>query len=65
MCEEFLLKWNDYQSSFSSMMESLCLSDEMVDCTITAGGGSRRAVIGQAAAVLSSDWLLGATPPTA
>jgi len=41
MCEEFLLKWNDYQSSFSSMMESLCLSDEMVDCTITAGGGSR------------------------
>lgn len=37
MCEEFLLKWNDYQSSFSHMMESLCLSQEMVDCSISAG----------------------------
>ena len=37
MCEEFLLKWNDYQSSFSQMMSSLCLSQEMVDCSISAG----------------------------
>ena len=37
MCEEFLLKWNDYQSSFSQMLSSLCLSQEMVDCSISAG----------------------------
>lgn len=37
MGEEFLLKWNDYQASFASMMESLCLTEEMVDCTISAG----------------------------
>ena len=37
MCEEFLLKWNDHHSSFSHMMESLCLSQEMVDCSISAG----------------------------
>ena len=37
MCEEFLLKWNDYHSSFSQMMSSLCLSQEMVDCSISAG----------------------------
>lgn len=36
MGEEFLLKWNDYQSCFSAMMESLCLSEEMFDCTISA-----------------------------
>ena len=37
MCEEFLLKWNDYHSSFSQMISSLCLSQEMVDCSISAG----------------------------
>jgi hypothetical protein len=37
MGEEFLLKWNDYQSSFASMMESLCLTEEMTDCTIAVG----------------------------
>ena len=37
MGEEFLLKWNDYQASFASMMESLCLTEEMVDCTVSAG----------------------------
>jgi hypothetical protein len=37
MGEEFLLKWNDYQSSFSSMMESLCLREEMTDCTVAVG----------------------------
>jgi len=35
--EEFLLKWNDHRSSFASMMEALCLTEEMVDCTISAG----------------------------
>ena len=52
MCEEFLLKWNDYQSSFSSMMESLCLSDEMVDCTIS------HATYPQVPTLLSSDLLM-------
>ena len=37
MGEEFLLKWNDYQSSFSSMMESICLTEEMTDGTIAVG----------------------------
>jgi len=37
MGEEFLLKWNDYHSSFSTMMESLCLTEEMVDCTVSGG----------------------------
>ena len=33
--EEFLLKWNDYQHSFSLMVQSLCLSQEMFDCTLS------------------------------
>lgn len=37
MGEEFLLRWNDYQAAIASMMESLCLTEEMVDCTLTAG----------------------------
>ena len=37
MGEEFLLRWNDYQSSFATMMESLCLTEEMTDCTIAVG----------------------------
>ncbi|XP_023327290.1 protein abrupt [Eurytemora carolleeae] len=40
MCEEFLLKWNDYQSSFSAMMQSICLKEEMTDCTISNGSTS-------------------------
>ena len=35
--EEYLLKWNDYHSSFLYMMENFCLSEEMVDCTISTG----------------------------
>jgi len=31
------LKWNDYQSSFSAMMQSICLKEEMTDCTISNG----------------------------
>lgn len=37
MGEEFLLRWNDYQAAIATMMESLCLTEEMVDCTLTAG----------------------------
>ena len=56
MGEEFLLRWNDYQvrstalyilrvttcakAAIASMMESLCLTEEMVDCTLTAGRSS-------------------------
>jgi len=40
MCEEFLLKWNDYQTSFSAMMKSICLKEEMTDCTISNGSKS-------------------------
>lgn len=40
MGEEFLLKWNDYQASFASMLESVCLTEELVDCTITAKDSS-------------------------
>ena len=31
------LQWDEYQGLFSSWIKSLCLSDEMVDCTISAG----------------------------
>lgn len=35
--EEYLLQWNDYQTSFSSMVQAICLKDEMTDCTISNG----------------------------
>jgi DNA-directed RNA polymerase subunit RPC12/RpoP len=34
---EYHLNWNDYKSSFSEMIQGICLKEEMTDCTISNG----------------------------
>lgn len=36
--EEFLLKWNDHHSSFFSIVEDLCRTEQLCDVTLACGG---------------------------
>ena len=36
--EEFLLKWNDHHSSFFTIVEDLCRTEQLCDVTLACGG---------------------------